>query len=58
MRKGCRPQISYGISSISYQPAGTIEKERHINTKDWKAINNPKKVTLESLEELFRKYLQ
>ena len=57
IRKGHAPQISYGINSISYRPAKIELQEKYISTKEWKEINNPRKVTLKILEELFEKYL-
>ena len=57
VKKGHAPQISYGINSISYRPAKIEIQEKYISTKEWEKINNPRKVTLETLEELFEKYL-
>lgn len=58
VRKGYTPQIYYGMNFISYQPAKIEEAIKRINTKDWNALNSPRKVTLEKLEQLFGKYLE
>ena len=57
VRKGYASQIYYGMNSVSYEPAKIEERTKWINTKDWNALNSPRKVTLEKLEELFEKYL-